>query len=176
MYPIIRMTKELIKFYGAPKLAIDEVHVSNHICWPVDIDIFGELNHGRILTLYDLGRLAMGSRMGLLGVVKKNKWGMTMAGVSVRYRHRVRMFQKFTMQTRAIGRDDKFLYLQQTMWRGDKATSSTLYRSAVTDKNGLVPTQKVADALGYPDWRPEMPEWVMNWIRAEDSRTWPPES
>ena len=176
MYPIIRMTKELIKFKGAPKLYIDEIHVSSHICWPVDIDIFGELNNGRTLTLYDLGRLVMGYRMGLLAVNKENKWGMTMAGASVRYRRRVKIFQKFTMQSRTLGRDDRFLYLQQTMWSGDIAVSSVLYRSAVTDKNGIVPTQIVADALGYPDWRPDMPEWVMNWIKAEDSREWPPEA
>lgn len=176
MYPIIRMTKELIKFRNAPKLNLDDIHISTHRCWPVDIDMFGELNNGRTLTLYDLGRLVMGHRMGFLDVIKKNKWGMTMAGASVRYRHRVRMFQKFTMHTRAIGRDDRFLYLQQTMWRGDKATSSVLYRTAVTDKNGIVHTQKVADALGYSDWNPGMPEWVLNWIKAEDSRFWPPES
>lgn len=174
MYPFIRMTKELIKFSRAPKLAIDDVHVSTHICWPVDIDIFGELNNGRVLTLYDLGRLVMGHRMGLLGVIKKNKWGMTMAGASVRYRHRVRMFQKFTMKTSVIGRDDRFLYLHQTMWSKGKATSSILYRTAATDKNGIVPTQQVAEALGYPDWNPDMPEWVLNWITAEDTRIWPP--
>jgi acyl-CoA thioesterase FadM len=170
------MTKELIKFRNAPKLSLDDIHVSNHRCWPVDIDMFGELNNGRTLTLYDLGRLVVGYRMGLLDVIKKNKWGMTMAGASVRYRHRVRMFQKFTMHTRAIGRDDRFLYLQQTMWRRGKATSSVLYRTAVTDKNGIVHTQKVTEALGYPDWNPDMPDWVKNWIKAEDSRSWPPES
>ncbi len=176
MYPIIRMTKELIKFRRSPKLNIDEPHISTHICWPVDIDIFGELNNGRTLTLYDLGRLVMGYRMGLLDTLKKNKWGMTMAGASVRYRRRVRMFHKFTMHTRAIGRDDKFLYLLQTMWRNGQATSSVLYRTAITDNNGIVPTQKVADALGYSDWNPDMPDWVQNWIEAEGSRLWPPES
>ncbi len=174
MYPIVRLTKEMIKFRNAPRLTIDDTHISTHICWPVDIDIFGELNNGRTLTLYDLGRLVMGRRMGLMAVVRKNGWGMTMAGASVRYRRRVKMFQKFTMKTRALGRDDKFMYLHQTMWSKGEATSSILYRSAVTDKNGIVPTQLVAEALGYPDWDPELPEWVTNWINAENTRTWPP--
>jgi acyl-CoA thioesterase FadM len=176
MYPIARLTKEIFKFRNAPKLAIDDVHISTHICWPIDIDIFGELNNGRTLTLYDLGRLVMGKRTGMMTVVRKNGWGMTMAGASVRYRRRVKMFQKFTMKTSALGRDDKFMYLNQTMWSKGEATSSILYRSAVTDKNGIVPTQLVADALGYPDWNPDLPEWVTNWIKAEDTRTWPPNS
>lgn len=175
MYPVIRMAKELVKFRNAPKLGIDEMHVSTHICWPIDIDIFGELNNGRTLTLYDLGRLVMGKRMGLMAALRKNGWGMTMAGASVRYRRRVKMFQKITMKTCALGRDARFIYLHQSMWHKDQATSSVLYRTAITDKNGIVPTQRVADALGYPDWNPELPAWVVNWIKAEDTRTWPPE-
>jgi acyl-CoA thioesterase FadM len=176
MYPFARLAKEMIKFRNAPDLAIDGVHVSTHMCWPVDIDIFGELNNGRILTLYDLGRLVMGMRVGLMAAVRTNGWGLTMAGASVRYRRRVKMFQKFTVRSRALGRDDKFIYLHQSMWRGDEPTSSILYRSAVTDRNGIVPTQKVADALGCPDWNPELPKWVQNWIAAEDTRNWPPET
>ena len=62
------------------------------------------------------------------------------------------------------------------MWRNNEATSSVLYRSAVTDKNGIVPTQRAVEDLGYPDWNPEMPKWVQNWIAAEDTRAWPPET
>lgn len=176
MYPFARLVKEMIKFRNAPDIAIDEAHVSTHMCWPVDIDIFGELNNGRILTLYDLGRLTMGLRVGYVAALKKNNWGMTMAGASVRYRRRVKMFQKFTVKSRALGRDDKFIYLHQSMWRDDEPTSSILYRSAVTDRNGIVPTQAVADALGFPDWNPELPDWVQNWVAAEDTRNWPPET
>jgi len=176
MFPILRLTKEMIKFRNAPPLTLDDVHVSTHICWPVDIDIFGELNNGRTLTLYDLGRFTMGQRVGLVKALKAHKWGMTMAGASVRYRRRVKMFNKFTMKTRPIGRDARFLYIHQTMWRHDEAASSVLYRAAVTDKNGIVPTQKVVDALGHPDWNPPMPDWVHNWITAEDTRIWPPET
>lgn len=174
MYPILRMAKEVVKFKNAPALSLHDEHVSSHICWPVDIDIFGELNNCRTLTLYDLGRLVMGQRMGWLKLMKKNKWGMTMAGASVRYRRRVKVFQKFTIHSKPAGRDEKFIYIHQSMWRGDQATSSILYRTAVTDKNGIVPTQMVADAMGCPDWNPKMPEWITNWITAEDTRTWLP--
>ena len=62
------------------------------------------------------------------------------------------------------------------MWCKDEATSAILYRVALTGKNGIVPTQKMTDALGCPDWNPEMPEWVTNWIAAENTRVWPPEN
>ncbi|KAB7614682.1 thioesterase [Amylibacter sp. SFDW26] len=174
MFPFIRLGKELIKFSSARPITLDETHVSTHICWPIDIDFYGELNNGRTLSLYDLGRIAMGQRVGLLKALRTHKWGLTMAGASVRYRRRITTFQKFTMKTRPVGRDERFLYIEQSMWSKGEATSSILYRSAVTDKNGIVPTQRVAEALGHPDWNPEMPEWVQNWIKAEDTRVWPP--
>ncbi len=136
--------------------------------------MFGELNNGRTLTIYDLGRLPMARRAGFLPVLGNNNWGMAMAGATVRYRRRVTAFQRIEMRSGILGRDARFIYLHQTMWRKGQALSSIIYRVAVTGDNGIVPTQKVAKALGYPDWKPKMPDWVEGWIAAEDSREWPP--
>ena len=174
MFPFVRLAKELIKTRAMPPLELGETHISHHICWPWDLDMFFELNNGRTLTLYDLGRLPMARRAGFLPMLRENGWGMTMAGATVRYRRRVTVFHRFEMHSGALGRDDRFLYLHQTMWRKGVALSSIIYRVAVTGKNGIVPTQKVAEALGCPDWRPKMPDWVDAWIGAENSREWPP--
>ncbi|MXU64060.1 acyl-CoA thioesterase [Oceanomicrobium pacificus] len=175
MYPLIRFATELWLARKEEPLPLDGTHVSTHRCMPWDIDIWGELNNGRTLTLFDLGRIPLAGRVGLIKVLRENRWGLTMAGASVRYRRRVRAFDKVEMHSRCIGRDEKFLYLQQSMWRGDEAANSILYRSAVTDRNGIVPTQIVAEALGQPDWNPPLPAWVQAWIDAEAERVWPPE-
>ena len=65
MYPVIRMAKEIVKFRNAPALPITGTHVSQHICWPWDIDLWMELNNGRTLTLFDLGRIPLAIRTGL---------------------------------------------------------------------------------------------------------------
>ncbi len=174
MFPFVRLVKELFKVGRMSPLDIGEIHVSHHICWPWDLDMFVELNNGRTLTIYDLGRLPMAKRAGFLPVLRQNDWGMTMAGATVRYRRRVTVFQRIEMHSGALGRDARFLYLHQTMWRKGQALSSIIYRVAVTDVNGIVPTQKVVDALGYADWNPQMPNWVVGWIKAEDGREWPP--
>ncbi len=98
-----------------------------------------------------------------------------MAGASVRYRRRVVMFDRITMHSRALGRDKRFFYIQQSMWKGGEALSSILYRSAVVGKSGIVPTKDVVAEMGQSDWNPTLPEWVQHWIAAEDERTWPPE-
>ena len=94
MYPVVRVAKELFKYRNAPRLALGETHVSHHVCWPWDIDIFLEMNNGRTLTLFDIGRIVMFQRMGLNDTIRRHGLGGTIAGSSVRYRRRVRAFDR----------------------------------------------------------------------------------
>lgn len=176
MYPWFRMAKELLKFRNGPPLGAFDTHVSHHRCWPWDIDPWMELNNGRTLTLYDLGRLPLGARAGLNRIAKKRGWGMPVAGASVRYRKRVTVFQRFQMQSRMIGWDTRFFYIEQGMWRGGECTSHVLLRLAVTERGrpGMVPPEDLAAELGLPPQGPPLPAWVTAWAEADARRPWPP--
>jgi len=177
MYPFFRLAKELFVHRKAPPLAMGEAHVSSHICWPWDLDFWAELNNGRTLTLLDLGRLPMARRMGLMGALARNRWGLTVAGVSVRYRRRIRAFQRFEMRSRPVGWDDRFMYLEQSMWtRNGDCANHALYRTAVTSNEGIVPPEKVMAEFGMVVTSPPpMADWIQAWIKAEALRPWPPE-
>lgn len=174
MYPFVRMVKEMWKYRKAEPLGLTEPHISHHICWPWDLDFWMELNNGRTLTLYDLGRIPLAMRAGLIPVMKRERWGITVAGSTVRYRRRVRVFQRVEMVSRVIGWDQRFLYMEQSMWRNGDCTSHMLLRSAVTDRNGIVPTERLAAALGHGAQSPDLPDWVTAWIAADAERPWPP--
>ncbi|MCA8867159.1 MAG: acyl-CoA thioesterase [Rhodobacteraceae bacterium] len=174
MYPIIRFAKEALLSLTAGTIMPDQVHVSRLICWPWDVDLWLELNNGRALTLYDLGRIPLCIRLNMLRELRRRGWGMAVAGASVRYRRRVRMFQRLTMKSALLGWDERFFYFQQTIWHGNMATSSILVRSAVTTKNGILPPAELAELLGWPEQSPELPDHVQDWIRAEGKRPWPP--
>lgn len=174
MYPFIRLAKEALKFRNAPALPVTGTHVSHHICWPWDLDPWVELNNGRTLTLYDLGRIPLVMRTGFIKVLKDNGWGITVAGNTTRYRRRVTMFQRFEMRSRCIGWDARFFYMEQSMWRGDECLNHMLLRSAAIGKGGMIPTDQVAAAMGAGD-SPALPDWVQAWIAADAQRPWPPQ-
>lgn len=174
MYPFVRMFKELWKFRKAPPLGIFDTHVSHHRCWPWDLDPWRELNNGRTLTLYDLGRIPLGQRTGLHAVLRARGWGLTVAGNTTRYRRRVRLFDRVQMRTRCIGWDARFLYIEQSMWNGPDCTSHILIRSAITSRQGMVPPADMARAMGVSVESPALPGWVLAWIAADAERPWPP--
>ncbi len=174
MYPYLRHAKETLTARRLPGIGLLDPHVSRHLCWPWDLDPWGELNNGRTLTLYDFGRTALGLRTGLDRQLLAKGWGMAVAGSTVRYRRRVTAFTRLTMHSRNIGWDARFFYTEQSMWRGDDCTSHVLIRSAFTAKAGIVPPEMVIAAMGLPVESPTLPDWVQAWIRAEDLRPWPP--
>lgn len=174
MYPILRFAKEILKFRKSPRLPILGTHVSQHLCWPWDLDPWIELNNGRTLTLYDLGRIPMAQRTGIVDLLKREGWGFTVAGNTVRYRRRVRAFDRITMYSRNIGWDQRFLYMEQSMWVRGECSSHMLLRCAITSKEGIVPPAKVMVAAGLPVESPPLPDWVHGWIEGDALRPWPP--
>jgi acyl-CoA thioesterase FadM len=174
MYPFLRFLLVLRSASRMPRMALLDTHVSHHRAMPWDMDMFAELNNGRTLTLYDLGRFGAGARIGLPGLLRRKRWGLAVAGASVRYRRRVTALQRLEMRTRLAGWDARFIYVVQSMWVEGTCCSEALLRTAVTSRAGTVPPAAVAEALGHAGPSPALPPWVRAWIDAEGTRPWPP--
>lgn len=177
MYPILRFIREVASARRAAPLSPFDAHVSTHRVWPWDLDPWWELNNGRTLTLYDLGRIPMAIRLGIVETMRRNGWGFTVAGNSVRYRRRIRLFQRFTQISRTIGWDDRFLYMEQSMWHGGECLNHMLLRVAIVGgsaRKGMVEPRAFMAALGHDAPSPDLPGWVRAWIEADAQRPWPP--
>jgi acyl-CoA thioesterase FadM len=174
MYPFLRLATESARARRMAPLPLTGTHVTTVICLPWDLDPWVELNNGRTLTLFDLGRIPLGIRTGLTTTLRQNGWGLTVAGVSFRYRRRVRLWDRVELRSRCLGWDARFLYIEQAMVRGEEVTSHGLYRQAVTSPSGIVPPAQVAAAMGHTPDSPMLPDWVQAWIDADGQRPWPP--
>lgn len=176
MYPFLRLAWQIYRHRASPPLGMFDMHVSNHLCWPWDLDFWAELNNGRTLTLYDLGRMVLGRRTGFFEALRSAGFGLTVAGSSTRYRRRIRGFDRFEMRSRFVGWDARFLYMDQSMWRGETCASQVLIRAAITGPNGIVPPDRIARLMGHDGPPPPLPDWVAAWVAAEARRPWPPEA
>lgn len=174
MYPFLRMAAVIAAERRKPPLDLFDTHRMTLRCLPWDLDGFMEMNNGRVLTLYDLGRFAISVRTPFAGVLRKNRWGLVVAGSTVRYRARITGFQAFEMRTRVVGWDARFIYLEQAMWRGETCCSHLFIRTGVTERGRLVPVERVTEALGLPGAGPDLPDWAQAWVAADAQRPWPP--
>lgn len=175
MYPFIRLTTSLLAARRMPPMPLLGTHISHHRVHLNDCDMFQEMNNGRILTLYEFGRFQAGVRIGLFKTLKENGWGLTVAGSSIRYRRRLLPFEKYEMRTRAIHWADRFVHIEQGMFkRNGECASHLLVRTAVVGKGKAIPTAEVMAAMGRTDASPPAPEWAAAWMEAEAQRPWPP--
>lgn len=181
MYPYLRLAKVLLLGHRRPRVRIDEATELEMRVWPGDLDAYPEQNNGRHLTLMDLGRYDFAVRCGLYRAVRRRKWSFMIAGSSVRYRHRLRAFQRYRLCTKLLGHDGRFVYFHQLTVTGGRneqppqAHSSALIRAAIVNQDGLVSIDEVAQALGIAAWNPVLPDWAQAWIEAEALRPWPPD-
>lgn len=84
MYPFIRLglsiSKSTLSTLRGERLPITATSTIHYTCHINDIDNFLELNNGRVLTLFDLGRTDFAIRTGLGKQLIYHKWGLVVAG------------------------------------------------------------------------------------------------
>ena len=174
MYPLVRLFRSAILSPSRAPLRVNEQSYFDFYVRPWDIDMFLELNNGRLLTLFDLGRFDLAGRCGLGRVLKAKRWGLVVAGSTTRYRKRIRLFDRVTIATKLVAVDERWFYIEQTALVKDQACASALLRTAVTKNGRLHPTEDVAIAMNV-DLSEQPPSgWNADWINLEDERPWPP--
>ena len=177
MYPFIKTALTLFKAkYRAPLKLADESVLHQRV-GITDFDLFGELNNARYLNHMELGRWDYSQRTGFYTLMKRKKWGVAVGGASIRYRRRLPFLSKFTVTSKIICHDGRWMYFLQEFHRDTQSDkqicASALMKVCVTSKDGLVPAPEVLEALGGEEGSfSEMPEWVSAWIEAESLRPW----
>jgi acyl-CoA thioesterase FadM len=174
MYPLIRLINTSIKGMLSKPVSVDSKCETSFYCMPWDLDMFLEMNNGRVLTLYDLGRFNLAIRTGLGKVLRQKRWGLVVAGNSIRYRRRIRAFEKVTMRTQVAYYDERWVYLIQSMWVKGQPASSALFRTGITEKGKTISTGRIFAALQASNWKPEPDAWIQSWVASELERPWPP--
>ena len=172
MFPYLKLTATLMKARFRSKLNVDDPSILHFRAGFTDIDMFMEINHARYFNYMELGRWDYSYRVGFLSLMKKQKWGIAVGGVSVRYRRRIPLFSKFSLSTRLICHDGRWLYFLHETHRNSRICSSALIKVGITSRDGLVPALRVAEYMGMENWRPDVPGWVTAWIEAESQRPW----
>ena len=131
--------------------------------WPNDIDLNMHMNDGRYISMTGLGRADLLVRSGLMRHALKRGWAPVVGSAMIRYRREIRTFARFTLISRILGWDQKWLYIEHVLESGGKRCAVSYVRGVLRSRSGAVPTSEVLAELGWNEPSPALPDVVANW-------------
>lgn len=133
---------------------------------PSDLDALGHMNNAKYFGFMDLGRVDQMFRSGLWQHCQERDWYSVVASQTIRYRRSLKPWQRFDLDTRVIGFDEKAMYIESRfMQRGTLAAHAVGQVRFLRKKGGDVPPSEVRELIPEaPEL--ELPEWVASWAEA----------
>ncbi len=135
--------------------------------WPNDLDINGHMNNGRYMTLLDLGRFDLLFRIGLFWPAFRKHWNPILGSSQIRFRRSLTLGQKFSMHTRIICWDEKWVYLEQRIESQGHLVTIAYLKGIFRGPQGNIPMQEVLTCIPYKEASPLMPDSLKMWLEAE---------
>ncbi len=134
---------------------------------PTDIDILRHMNNGRYLSLFDLGRWDLLIRTGLFDAMKDRDWYAVVSSETITFRKSLQLWQRFEVQSRFIGHDDKAVFLEhRAVVRGEVYARAIVRSRMLRRSGGTVSNEELFAAVGKPEGVPEIDAWVHDWAAA----------
>jgi acyl-CoA thioesterase FadM len=133
---------------------------------PNDLDLLGHVNNGIYLSLMDLGRMDLMLRSGKWQALKRLGWYPVAAAVTVTYRRSLRLWERYTLETKVVGFDDKAMYVEQRFVRNGEVYVVAINRARFLKKSGGTVTVGEMGELAEidPSTMP-IPEWMASWAK-----------
>lgn len=169
MYPLVRTAKVALAALARPPLKLGDASRINLRVWPGDLDLYLHMNNGRYLSLMDLGRLDFIIRVGMLPLMRRQGWRPLLAAATTRFWRSLKPFTRFSLHTRLVWWDEKWIYLDQEMIQDSHLAAQGMMKMVIKSPQGTVPPPQAARALGagpVPE-APEPPPGLAAWIHWE---------
>lgn len=131
---------------------------------PTDLDLNRHMNNGVYLSVLDLGRFDLLIRNGIWDILSGRGWYPVVVSESITFRKSLTLWQKFVIETRVSGYDEKAVFVDQRIVVNGEIYAQAVIRARFLKKSGgTVSVAELVDAIGTvpPDLR--LPEWQVRW-------------
>jgi acyl-CoA thioesterase FadM len=132
---------------------------------PTDIDILRHMNNGRYFSLFDLGRWDLLVRTGLMDGMRERGWYAVVASQTITFRKSLNLWQRFTVESRFLGHDDRGMYLEHRAVVGGEVCARAIIRARMLRRSGgTISHAELVEAFGgheLPDVEPWVHEWAV---------------
>jgi acyl-CoA thioesterase FadM len=157
MSDTLRLARILSASLAGPRVDLFDPVTLKFRALPSDCDANLHINNGRYLQLMDLGRFALVARLGLGRAMMKHKWGAVVGSVEMEFLKEIRLMSAFSLSTRIVGWDQKWVYMEQRFEREGKLAAVGRVQGVFRARNRTVPTAEVLAELGPWHSSPQLP-------------------
>ena len=145
-----------------PSLGHYEVARTRFITLPTDLDVNRHMNNGVYFSIMDVARFDMLVRNGVFGIMRARNWYPVVVSETITFRKSLNPWQRFTIESRLVGYDQKAVYLEQRFVRPGPDGQPEVYAQGFIRARFLRKAELV-EAFGTPPADDELPEWIERW-------------
>lgn len=128
-----------------------------------DIDVALHMNNGMYFSVFDLGRFDLMVRSGVWRRMRRRKWSPVAAGETISFRKSLQLGQRYTIESRIIGLDERAIYFEQRAVSEDEIYARAFIATRLVSPTGPVSNGEIIDAFGAPPEDTVLPEWIHEW-------------
>lgn len=131
---------------------------------PTDLDVLRHMNNGVYLSIADIGRFDLLTRSGVWELFKALDWYPVVAGETITFRRSLTLWQRFRVESRVLGFDDRAVFVEQRFVAGGEVYARAFVKARILRRGGgTVPIAELLDALGTAPEQVAVPAWVERW-------------
>ena len=161
-----RFFLRLLRWFFQPKLDFTREYRGTYRVWPTEAEI-SVVENARYGYLLVLERFRLAFSTDLWKICWKYGWTSVMGAQIYKVKRPLRRWQKFTIITKPVTWDEKWLYFEQRIESGGKLICSGVISVIVLAKDRKIPTREVLEHLGVSSQSPPFSEAVKKFILAE---------
>jgi acyl-CoA thioesterase FadM len=169
-----------------PDLAHYDIARTRFITLPTDLDINRHMNNGVYFSIMDVARFDLLVRSDVFRIMRQRRWYPVVVSETITFRKSLEPWQRFTIESRLLGFDEKAVYCEQRFVRPGANGEPEVYAKGfirarfLRKEGGTVAVSELVEAFGAPPVSDELPDWIERWgadvalpaTRAEAPSVW----
>lgn len=159
-----RMLRLSLAARRGPSLGVHDVSVVHDRVWLTDLDELRHMNNGVYLSLLDHARLDLMLRSGAWAGIRNAGVYPVVTAQAIAYRRSLEFGQRFQIESRIIGYDDRAVYMEQRVVRNGEIHARAFVQGRfLRDAGGVVPIDEVGRLVGVVTADHPVPDWLREW-------------
>jgi YbgC/YbaW family acyl-CoA thioester hydrolase len=157
-----------IRLSAAPgSLGLHDVGIVRDRVWLSDIDELRHTNNSVYLGLMDHARFDLMQRSGAWQKIRAAKIYPVVTTQTITYRKSLELGDRFTIETRIAGYDEKSVYIEQRFVRDGEITARAIVAGRfLRDAGGTVTMAELGEVTGVDVTARRIPAWMADWAAA----------